>query len=100
MRVAQLFFPALGLIPRGVLRRLAGRYITGESIADLVEVATALDASGVLSTADVLGENSLDLTAVDRIVEEYRRLIGALSDRVPRSEVSVKPTLIGLRLGE
>lgn len=89
---------ALPWVPRAVVRRIAGRYIAGESLADLLRVAQALEEQGLLSTVDLLGENVTVLEEARRAADEYLRLVDELARRELRSQVSLKLTLLGLRV--
>jgi proline dehydrogenase len=94
---------ALGLmpaVPRSLVRKLAGRYIAGETLDDLIRVASGLHAKGFLTTVDVLGENSTSEEAAKAAKDEYLRAVNGLSDAGLASQVSVKLTLLGLRLRE
>lgn len=96
----RVLFPLLSLIPRPLIRRVAARYIAGETIDDVLRVATGIHAAGLLTTVDVLGENVTSAEEGRSAAEEYLRLVDALGGRGLASQVSVKPTLVGLRIGE
>jgi proline dehydrogenase len=98
--MARFLFPLLRLIPRPLVRRVAARYIAGETIDDVLRVAASVHAAGFLTTVDVLGENVRSQEEARASTEEYLRLVDALAARRLPSQVSVKPTLVGLRLGE
>ena len=87
-------------VPRPLVRRMAGRYIAGETLDDLIRVAADLHRQGYLTTVDVLGENSTSEEAAASARDEYIRAVERLSGAGLASQVSVKLTLLGLRLGE
>lgn len=91
---------ALPLVPRSVLRRVAGRYIAGESRQGLLAVVDRLHGQGLLTTVDVLGENIAAEGEARAAAAEYRQLIRELSGRGPSPQVSVKLSLLGLRFDE
>jgi proline dehydrogenase len=91
---------ALPLVPRSLLKRVAGRYIAGETIADVLRVARALDRQGLLSTVDVLGENATSEAEARAARDEYLRVASELAAQGLASQVSVKLTLLGLRFSE
>jgi proline dehydrogenase len=91
---------ALPFVPRPVVRRIAGRYIAGETLDDLVATVRSLDARGLLATVDVLGENVASREEARAATGEYLRALDRLATAGLRSEVSVKLTLLGLRVGE
>jgi proline dehydrogenase len=82
----------------GMFRRLAWRFVAGETLADAVRVVKEANRQAVRGTLDLLGENTLSL---DDARGATREIIGIL-DRI-RSEhidcnVSVKLTQLGLDL--
>jgi proline dehydrogenase len=82
----------------GIFRRLAWRFVAGETLDDAVRVVKDANRQGVRGTLDLLGENTLSL---DDARSATREIIGIL-DRI-RSErvdcnVSVKLTQLGLGL--
>lgn len=79
---------------------MAWRYIAGESLPEALRLVDGLQRTGLLATVDVLGENVAREEDARSAVSEYDALIDGLSDRGPRTEVSVKPTLVGLRISE
>lgn len=91
---------ALPWVPRSVVRRVAGRYIAGESIDDVIRVVSSLAREGHLSTVDVLGENAASEADAHAAKDEYLRLVERLKDLAFPRQVSVKLTLLGLRIGE
>jgi len=91
---------ALPLVPRSVVRRIAGRYIAGETRDDLLRVLAALGRTGLLSTVDLLGENVGSKEEARRAAEEYLRLVEDLSSSGMHSEISLKLTQLGLRSSE
>ena len=90
----------LPLVPRSIMRFIAWRYIAGERLDELLVVVKQLHEAGLLATVDVLGENSRTEAAVRESVDEYLRLVDALSATGIPSEVSIKPTLFGIRLSD
>lgn len=96
-RVALRFLP---LIPRRLVRIAAGRYIAGESLEEMLGVVESIRRAGLLTTIDILGENVESPAAAEKAAAEYGRLIDALAGRKILEDISVKPTLVGLRVGE
>ncbi len=90
----------LRFFPRPWVRRVASRYIAGESRDEALELVVRLRESGYLVTVDVLGENASDEEDALAAVAEYLRLVAELGRLGPGGEVSVKPTHVGLRLSE
>jgi len=90
----------LPLAPKFLVRKVAMRYVAGERLSDAVDVVRELNKTGVMATLDVLGEAVQDRSAATVAVEEYLRLYAAISEHGLDSNVSVKPTLLGLEIDE
>lgn len=86
--------------PRWLIKKVAWRYIAGEHREELLGVIDALHRRGLLTTVDVLGEDVDSLSGQRAAVDEYLQLLAALESRARSSQVSVKLSLLGLRLAE
>ena len=80
---------------------VVGRYVPGESTADVVDAADGLIANGLHATLDFLGEDTVDREQADATVSAYLEVLGALSQRglARNTEVSVKLSAVGQKLG-
>jgi proline dehydrogenase len=83
-----------------MVRRLASRYIAGETLEDACRVVAELNARGRRATIDVLGEELRDVEATHALTEEYRRVLAELDRRGLDANVSVKLSALGLVLDE
>jgi proline dehydrogenase len=90
------FLPA---VPKPVVRRISGRYIAGEELGDALRVVRRLNGEGKLATIDVLGEEITSPAEARAIATAYRESIDAFEREGLDSNVSVKPTALGLKLG-
>jgi len=90
----------LPYVPRPLMRRLASRYIAGETLEEALTELTDLAGRGHPGILDILGEEVTSAEAAARVVEDYREAARALADRGLDAYVSVKPTHVGLRLSE
>jgi proline dehydrogenase len=85
-------------------RDVVARFVAGETADDALTVTERLISDGRLVTIDFLGEDTTDPEQAASVTEEYVRLLGRLSDAGlaarGRTEVSVKPTAVGLGLAE
>jgi proline dehydrogenase len=88
----------LPAVPRPVVHRLAGRYIAGATVADACRVVEALNGRGQLATIDVLGEEIALPDDARAIAAAYRDVLETIDARGLDSNVSVKPTALGLNL--
>jgi proline dehydrogenase len=87
------------VVPKPVVRRISERYIAGEELDDALRLVLELNAEGKLATLDVLGEEVNDPAEARGIAGAYREAIDALDRGRLDSNISVKPTALGLKLG-
>jgi proline dehydrogenase len=81
-------------------RRLARRFIAGETLEDAVRAVRALNAEGFDATLDHLGESVQDAAAAKEACAVYLSLLDRLAGDTLRSHVSVKLTQLGLAIEE
>src|SRR5262245_35970234 len=88
----------LPAMPRSLVRRISDRYIAGTTISDAVRVGRQLNAEGKMATVDVLGEEAQNRRETLEIVRAYHDVFEAIQRERLDSNVSVKPTGLGLNL--
>jgi proline dehydrogenase len=88
----------LPAVPKQVVRRISEQYIAGEELDDALRVVLRLNAEGKLATLDVLGEEVTDPEEARAIAGAYREAIDAFARGRLDSNISVKPTALGLNL--
>ncbi len=85
-------------------RDVVARFVAGDSAADALAVVKRLAAGGMLVTLDFLGEDTKDPAQASAVADEYVALLGRLAaaglTEGGRTEVSVKPTAVGLGLAD
>jgi proline dehydrogenase len=90
----------LPLVPKAVVGRVARRYVAGESLGDAVRTIRELNAEGAMATVDVLGEEVTERGRAAEAVAEYIRLLERIDSEGIDANVSIKPTLVGLKVDE
>jgi proline dehydrogenase len=98
--VSRLLAAALPLVPRFVVRRVAGRYVAGETAEDALRTVATLNGEGAMATVDLLGEAVRERARAEAAVEEYIHLFESIEDRRLDANVSIKLTLLGLEIDE
>jgi len=88
----------LPLVPKFAVGRVASRYVAGETLDEAVEVIRRLNGEGAMATIDVLGEEVAERAKAEEAVDEYLRAIAAIVAHRLDANVSIKPTLLGLKL--
>ena len=88
----------LPAVPRPVVKRLSERYIAGPKLADACRVVKELNERGRKATIDVLGEEVTRREEAETLVDEYTHVFETIRQQGLDSNVSVKPTGLGLKL--
>ena len=87
-----------------VARGVVARYVAGEAAANAVAVAGQLREAGLFVSLDDLGEDTRDARQADAATSEYTAVLARLETAGltagGATEVSVKPTAVGLGLAD
>lgn len=75
---------------------VAKRFVAGHTIQEALSAVRRLNADGVLTTLDVLGENVTDRRAADAAVQTYLETLDSIQREGLSSNVSLKLTQMGL----
>ncbi|MFQ5922701.1 MAG: proline dehydrogenase family protein [Anaerolineales bacterium] len=82
----------------GLARRVAHRFVAGESLAEALEVSRILSEQGLTTSLALLGEYVASENEAAHSCDEIRRLIKAIGGSNLPSNISVKLTQLGLSL--
>jgi proline dehydrogenase len=96
----RLLVATLPLVPRFIVGRVAARYVAGSTLADALRVAQELNRQGAMATIDLLGEEVSEREKALAAVEEYLRVFAAIQEQGLDANVSIKLTLLGLKIDE
>ncbi len=92
---------ARGLITRwGLARRMARRFVAGETLEDAISASQALNQRGLLVTLDYLGESVARAEDTEAVVAMYRALLDRIQQRGLKASISLKLTHLGLDISE
>ncbi len=91
---------SLPALPRGLVRRVAGRYIAGDSAELALALARGLKQAGFESTVHILGEDVTNAEEAARAAESYLDLMESMQAAGVSRNVSVKPSQLGIRFDE
>ena len=83
-------------MPKWFVGWVSRRYVAGPSLNDAVEVMQRLSSEGACFTVDVLGEEITNLEQANFFLEEYVRVVDAISSNKLDANLSIKPTAFGL----
>ena len=81
-------------------RRMARRFVAGESREDALAVIKKMNDAGVLVTLDYLGEHVTDRRLARASQAEYRAVLEAIGERGLKSGVSLKLSAMGVHIDE
>jgi len=93
-------FLAQRLPTYGFVRRATRRFMPGESLDEALTEAVRLREEGIPTTFTLLGENVTTPAEADAVADHYLQVLDAVRGRGLDTEVSVKPTQLGLDLGK
>ncbi|MCS7220467.1 MAG: proline dehydrogenase family protein [Anaerolineae bacterium] len=82
------------------VRRMACRFVAGETLDDALTVVQRLNERGLVATINHLGENVNSEAAASVSAEAYLAALDAIAVLNLKSHISVKPTHLGLDLGD
>jgi proline dehydrogenase len=93
-------FLAQRLPTYGFVRRATSRFMPGETLDDALNEAARLQGEGIPTTFTLLGENVTTPAEADAVADHYLQALETVRGRGLDTEVSVKPTQLGLDLGK
>jgi proline dehydrogenase len=91
---------SVAVIPRPIVRRIAGRYMAGERLEEAIETIRDLNEQGCVATVDVLGESTESEEDAAEKLQQYKQVVDALEANELSSGISVKLTGLGLDIDE
>ncbi|MBI4164670.1 MAG: proline dehydrogenase family protein [Acidobacteria bacterium] len=93
-------FPKQFLLRAPFGRKLASRFIAGETLDDATRVARRLNAEGFDVTLDYLGESVHEAAAAEEATRVYLQILDRIASEKLRSHISIKLTQLGLDIDE
>jgi proline dehydrogenase len=96
----RLLVTGLPAVPKPIVGKVASRYVAGGTLADAVRVVRNLNQQGAMGTIDILGEEVKERDKALAAVEEYLQVFDTIAAEGLDSNVSIKPTLLGLKIDE
>lgn len=87
-------------MPKSAVRFFSKKYIAGETLEEAVKVVKSLNHKGILATLDVLGESIKNKEEAIKAKEECFDVQNAIVKYNLNSNLSIKPTQLGLSIDE
>ena len=81
-------------------RRLAARFVAGDTLADALETGRRINSEGISATLDHLGENVTSLAEAEASRDVYLRALEEIARNGIRCNVSLKLTQFGIDISE
>lgn len=88
----------LPLVPKFIVGKVSQRYIAGITLADALSAISRLNARGYMATLDLLGEDVTERSETERMRSDCIAMFEEIDRRKLDSNVSLKPTQLGLRI--
>lgn len=90
---------AIPYVPKAIVRHFAGRYIAGETLDDAIRCVRQINAEGACATLDVLGEDITNEAEAVASRDHSIEVLHAITREKLDSNLSIKLTSLGLKLG-
>lgn len=94
----KLIAASLPIVPKPLVRVVAGPYIAGETLDDQIRVITSLNEDGFMVASGILGEFVTRREESEQAVSDYKKALDEIAARKLDSNIHIKPTHLGLKL--
>jgi proline dehydrogenase len=88
------------LVPKPIVGRVARRYVAGETLDDAVRTLREINHEGAMGTVDVLGEEVRQPAKATAAVDAYVKLLDRIQKEKLDANISIKPTMLGLKIDQ
>ncbi len=95
-----LVIHGLPLIPKFIVARFAKPYVAGSTLEDAVKSIRSIMDEGAMATVDILGEEVSDRALAMDFTKKYVELFDIIASKGLTANVSVKPTMLGMKIDE
>ena len=96
--INKLLILLLPLVPKKIIGLFSKKYIAGPSLDHAIEKIKDLNQHGIMATIDILGEEIDRKEDALAVVQEYKEVLAAIERLNLDSNVSIKPTHLGLKI--
>ena len=94
-----IIIKTMPILPKKMVKIIADKYVAGNTISDAIHKTKNLNSQGYEVTIDLLGEHINDLNETTNITNIYIELLDQIHSKNLLSNISVKPTHVGLDIG-
>lgn len=92
----KVLVPAIQVLPKGIVRVFANKYIAGDKISDAVNTVKNLNSKKFMATVDVLGESISDKNEAVKSKDENIEVLDEINKNNLDCNLSIKLTMLGL----
>jgi proline dehydrogenase len=96
----RMIVAALPLVPKPIVGYVAKPYVAGAKLEDAIASIRQLNKDRACATLDILGESVTDRAKALAFTAQYKGLFDTIAQEKLDSNVSVKPTMLGLNIDE
>lgn len=96
--INKLLAITLPLIPKFIVGFFSKKYIAGSTLQNAIDKIKEFNGNGMMATVDVLGEEIENAEDATNVVEEYKEVLKAIDSNKLDSNISIKPTHLGLKI--
>ncbi len=90
----------LPLVPKFIVGLFSKKYIAGSTLQEAIEKIKEFNIKGIMATVDILGEEISGEEDALKVVDEYKEVFIAINTHKLDSNVSIKPTHLGLKINK
>ena len=98
--INKLIASSVSIFPKWFIELFSKSYVAGYSSNEVLSIVEELNGQGFSATIDILGEHVKDLDISKNITQQYCELFENINLRSIDSNISVKPTHIGLDISK
>ena len=98
--INKLIASSVSAFPKWFIELFSKSYVAGYSSNEVLSIVEKLNGQGFSATIDILGEHVKDLDISKNITQQYCELFENINSKSIDSNISVKPTHIGLDISK
>ena len=98
--INKLIASSVSVFPKWFIELFSKSYVAGYSSNEVLSIVEELNSQGFSATIDILGEHVKDLDISKNITQQYCELFENINSKSIDSNISVKPTHIGLDISK
>lgn len=94
----KVLVPSISVLPKGVVKLFANKYIAGDKLSDAVNTVKNLNRKKLMATVDVLGESIKEKSEAVHSKNENLKVLDAIKENELNCNLSIKLTMLGLNI--